>query len=119
MKHTKLRWHDAKTSVLEGAIARGDRRLAKVIESAWKKGCKFDAWSESFRFELWKEAFEENGLSVEFYANRARDQDEVFPWSHIDCGVDREFLWGEHQRSMRAERTPDCRVAGCTDCGVC
>ncbi len=119
MKHAKLRWHDAKMSVLEGAIARGDRRLGQVIESAWRKGCKFDAWSEWFRFELWKEAFEEHGLSIEFYANRTRDKEEILPWSHINCGVDPEFLWCEHQRAIQAKTTPDCRVAECTECGAC
>ena len=119
MKHTKLKWHDARISLLEGALARGDRRLAKVIELAWKKGCKFDAWTESFQFEKWEQAFRDGGLSIEFFANRERSHDEVFPWSHIDCGVSRDFLWAEYQKALKGEKTPDCRHDQCTECGAC
>lgn len=119
MGHIKLKWHDAKTSVLEGSLARGDRRLAKVIESAWKKGCRFDAWTEFFRFELWKEAFDEHGLSLEFFANRERSYVEIFPWGHVSCGVSKDFLWNEYQRALEGRRTADCRIAECTECGVC
>lgn len=119
MCHIKLKWHDARQSLLEGVFARGDRRLSEVIKCAWEKGCKFDAWSESFRFSLWEEAFEECGLSMELYANRERELEEVLPWDHINCGVSKEFLWSEYQRALKGERTPDCRVAQCSECGVC
>jgi len=119
MRHVKLKWHDAQQSLLEGVFARGDRRLSKVIEYAWKKGCKFDAWSESFQFPLWEKVFQECGLSMEFYANREREFAEVLPWDHINCGVDKKFLWSEHQKALKGERTADCRIAQCSECGVC
>ncbi len=119
MRYTKLKWHDAKLSLLEGALARGDRRLAKVIEIAWRKGCKFDAWTESFQFDLWKEAFDNCGLSLDFFANRERSYEEVFPWIHISCSVSKNFLWSEYQKALKGERTPDCRRSDCTECGVC
>lgn len=119
MRHTKLKWHDAKLSWLEGVFARGDRQLAKVIECAWKKGCRFDAWTEHFRFDLWMQAFDECGLSPQFYANRERSYHEILPWTHINCGVSKEFLWSEHQKALGNEKTADCRSAPCTECGVC
>lgn len=116
-KKIKASWHDPSTSILEAVLARGDRRVGKAIYSAWKKGCKFDSWSEHFSFESWQQAFEENGLSMEFYANRTRNYDEVMPWEHIDYYVSKEFLIRENKKSKLAETTEHCRK-NCSGCGV-
>lgn len=116
-KNITYRYHDTKTSFLEAVFARGDRRLGKVILDAYRKGCKFDGWAESFRFDLWEETFRENGISMEFYANRRRGYDEILPWDHIDTGVSKQFLIDENEKAKRGELTPDCRK-GCAGCGV-
>ena len=108
---------DYRTSLLEAVLGRGDRRLGEVIYRAWRKGAKFDAWGELFRWDLWEEAFGEAGLSPSFYAHRLRSRDEIFPWDHIDTGVEKEFLWEEYQRALRGETTPDCR-RNCYACGI-
>ena len=77
---------------MEAVLSRGDRRLGKVIHTAWKLGARFDGWDEHFSFERWRRAFEENGLDPAFYANRKRDFSEVMPWDHIDIGVSKGFL---------------------------
>lgn len=114
-----LSWHDPQSSFLEAVFARGDRRLARVLERAWRSGCRFDSWTEQFRFETWIEAFAREGLDPAFYACRARGEDEVFPWDHLGAGVEREFLREERERAYRGETTPDCRWDACTGCGVC
>ncbi len=116
-RNIKYNYHDAKTSFLEAVIARGDRKLSKVIYDAFKKGCKFDGWMEHFRFDLWKEAFEENNINMEFYANRERSYEEIFPWDHIDVGVSKKFLIGENEKAKREDLTHDCR-GRCNACGV-
>ena len=116
-RRVNISWHDSSTSLLEGAFARGDRRLGRVIESAFKKGCKFDSWNECFKPELWEEAFKENGLSPEFYAGRKREYSEINPWDHLDYGVTKRFLICENQRAHRAETTPNCREK-CAGCGA-
>lgn len=116
-RRVNISWHDSSTSLLEGAFARGDRRLGKVIEAAFKKGCKFDSWNEFFNPELWEEAFKENGLSPEFYAGRKRDYSEINPWDHLDYGVTKKFLIAENERAHRAETTPNCREK-CAGCGA-
>ncbi|MCS7285862.1 MAG: TIGR03960 family B12-binding radical SAM protein [Anaerolineae bacterium] len=108
---------DYRTSLLEGILARGDRRLGEVIFRAWRKGAKFDAWGEFFRWALWEEAFREAGLDPSFYAHRYRLREEIFPWDHIDIGVEKDFLWEEYQRALRGELTPDCRRE-CYGCGI-
>ncbi len=116
-KKISCSWHNVKTSVLEGVLARGDRRLGKVIYSAWKKGCMLDSWDECFRFDLWEEAFAENGLAMEFYASRKRSFDEVLPWSHLDFGVSEAFLRKENKKAYEAVTTPHCREK-CSGCGA-
>ena len=116
-RRVNISWHDSSTSLLEGAFARGDRRLGSVIESAFKKGCKFDSWNECFKPELWAEAFNENGLSPEFYAGSKREYTEVNPWDHLDYGVTKKFLICENERAHRAETTPNCREK-CAGCGA-
>ncbi|MDE5995182.1 MAG: TIGR03960 family B12-binding radical SAM protein [Oscillospiraceae bacterium] len=110
-------YHESKTSVLEGALARGDRRLGQVIYKAWQKGSKFDSWDEFFNFDNWLEAFNECGLTPEFYANRVRSYDEVFPWDVMDYGIRKNFLMEENKKAHRSETTPHCRIK-CSACGA-
>ena len=110
-------YHDSKTSFLEGVFARGDRRLSSVIETAWKKGRKFDSWSESFHLTPWLEAFKENDLDPAFYANRKREYGEILPWEHLDYSVKKEFLVRENKLSHSDKTTPNCREK-CAGCGA-
>ncbi len=110
-------WHEADTSMLEAVFARGDRRVADVIQRAWEKGAKFDAWTEYFSLERWLEAFAECGVDPAFYANRPRAKDEVLPWSRISTGVSTRFLWREREQCYKGVITPDCRKQ-CTGCGA-
>ena len=116
-KSIKYNWHDAGVSVLEGALARGDRRLSKVIVRAYEKGACFDAWTETFKEERWLEAFEETGVSLEFYTKRERDVSELLPWDFIDMGVTRRYLQLENERAKKGQTTKDCRK-GCNGCGL-
>lgn len=109
--------HKAQTSFLEGVFARGDRRLAAVIELAWRKGCRFDGWDDQIRIDLWAEAFEECGIEPAFYANRKREFDEVLPWDHMDYGVSKTFLINENKKAHEGATTPNCRE-NCSACGV-
>ena len=110
-------WHNVNTSILEGVLARGDRRLGKVLLDAWKMGCHFDSWDELFHFENWQKAFEQNDLTMEFYASRKRPFGEIFPWSHLDFGVTEDFLRRENEKAHRFETTPNCRQH-CSGCGA-
>ena len=116
-KDIKYNYHDSKTSLMEAVIARGDRRIGKVIYDAFKAGAKFDGWSEYFNLDTWKEAMEKNNLSIDFYANRERSYDEVFPWDHIDVGVSKKFLIRENEKAKSDTVTPDCRHK-CNACGI-
>lgn len=116
-KSISYNWHDPDTSLLEAVFSRGDRRLADVIEAAWRDGAKFDAWSEYFSLETWLRAFEACTLAPAFYANRERLKDEVFPWSMLSTGVNPDFLWSEREQCYRAAITPDCRKQ-CAGCGA-
>lgn len=112
-----LSFHNKPMSVLEGVLARGDRRLANVLETAWKKGSKFDSWDEYFKEENWNSAFEQWGLEPAFYANRKREYSEILPWDHLDYGVRKDFLIEESEKARRAEVTESCRE-GCAACGA-
>ena len=112
-------YHDARASVLEGALSRGDRRLSAVIETAWRNGAKFDGWTDQFKDEVWKDAFCRCGVAPEFYSRRTRDLEEVLPWAHTSPGVSADFLRREWQRAQEAALTHDCRRETCTGCGVC
>ena len=116
-KSIKYNYHEADVTVLEGILARGDRRLADVIEAVYKKGAIFDAWSEYFRYDLWMEAFEEIGLDPEFYTLRERPLDEIFPWDFISIGVSRKFLEKEWEKAHKEEITPNCKMK-CSGCGA-
>ena len=118
-RNVSFSYPDINRIYLEAVFARGDRRLGEVLEKAHFLGCKFDAWREHFNFEAWQQAFNESGFNMEFYANRARQEDEVLPWDHISCGIKKEYLLKEKGRALRGETTPDCRFENCTDCGVC
>lgn len=116
-RNIKYNYHDAKISLIEAVLARGDRRLGKVIYTAWSKGCKFDGWDEFFSFDKWMEAFSECGLDPKFYANRKREYAEVLPWDHIDMGISKEFLIKENQKAYEGDLTRNCAV-GCSTCGA-
>lgn len=116
-KSITYNWHDAETSLLEAVFSRGDRRLADVIETAWRDGAKFDAWSEYFSLERWLRAFAACGLDPAFYAGRRREKDEVLPWSRLSTGVTPDYLWRELEQCHNTEITPDCR-RGCSGCGA-
>ncbi len=112
-----ISYSDSNLGLLEAVFARGDRRVGKVIYTAWKNGCVMDGWNDCFSFEKWKAAFEECGLSMEFYANRRRSYDEISPWSMIDMLVSKDFLIKENERAHQSEPTPNCREK-CSGCGV-
>lgn len=110
-------YHEPKLSSLEAVFARGDRRLSDVLIKAWEKGCKFDGWYDMFDYNKWIETFEELNVDSNFYGSRKRELDEILPWDFIDCGVTKEFLVREYEKSMEVITTPDCRQM-CYDCGV-
>ena len=116
-KSLKYNWHDERLTVLEGVMARGDRRVGRVIKEAYRLGCLFDSWTESFRSDLWMQAFENTGVDTAFYNLRERKEDELFPWDFIDIGVSRDFLYREWQRALAGEVTPNCRMQ-CSGCGA-
>lgn len=116
-KKIRISTHLTPTSFLEGVFARGDRRLSKVLELAWKKGCKFDSWDDHFDFDKWMEAFDEAGLDPSFYANRRRDFDEILPWDHLDYGISKKFLMNENKKAHESVTTPHCRIK-CAGCGA-
>lgn len=109
--------HDAVTSELEGIFARGDRKLCKVIEDAYRRGCIFDAWTDYFKEDVWGQVMDENGVSRYFYNYRERGKDEIFPWDFIDIGVSKNFLYREYENSLQEKVTPNCR-AKCSGCGA-
>lgn len=124
-KSIKYNWHEADVSVLEGVLARGDRKIGPVLVKAYENGCLFDAWSEHYKNEVWMEAFAQCGVDPDFYTVRERALDEIFPWDFIDCGVTKEFLKREWMKAQQESVSPNCRVqcqgcgANCFDCGVC
>ena len=119
LNHKSLRynWHEADVTVLEGVMARGDRKVAAVIEEAYKNGALYDSWSESFKNDVWMIAFETCGVDPEFYTLRERSLDEVFPWDFIDAGVSKEFLQREWNQALHETVTPNCRQK-CSACGA-
>jgi len=115
-KSIKYNWHDAWLTGLEGVMARGDRRIGKVILDAYKSGCIYDSWTEHFKYDLWLAAFEKNEINPLFYTDRERSLEELLPWDFIDAGVTKEFLIDELKKSKEALTTPNCRLK-CSDCG--
>ena len=116
-KSLHYEYHDAEVTLLEGILARGDRKVGKAILRAYELGCMFDAWSEKCRYDLWLQAFAETGIDPDFYTLRERGEDELFPWDHIDIGVTKAFLRREWNRAMAGVVTPNCREA-CSGCGA-
>ena len=116
-KSIKYNWHEAELTLLEGVLARGDRKLSKVIYDAYQSGCMFDSWSEHFHYDLWLEAFEKNKIDPLFYTAREREKDELLPWDFIDIGVSKEFLWKEYEKGKNEEITLNCRQQ-CAGCGA-
>jgi len=116
-KHIKYNYHEADASVLEGVLARGDRKLSQVLLKVYEKGCFYDAWSEYFRNDVWMEAFEECGLSIDFYSHRERSLDEILPWDFIDCGVTKEFLKKEWLKAQNETVSENCKLR-CQGCGA-
>ncbi|MGI6010332.1 MAG: TIGR03960 family B12-binding radical SAM protein [Ruminococcus sp.] len=116
-KSIRYNWHEADVTILEGILARGDRRVARVIERAYKNGAVFDAWSEYFDYECWKQAFSMEGIDPDFYTMRERTEEELFPWDFIDAKVTKSFLRKEWERAAAGEVTPNCRMQ-CSGCGA-
>ena len=116
-KSLRYNWHEADLTVLEGVLARGDRKCAALIEEAYKNGALYDSWSECFDNEIWMKAFETCGLSIDFYTTRTRELDEVFPWDFIDAGISKEFLKREWLHAIDETVTPNCRQK-CSACGA-
>lgn len=115
-KSIKYNWHEADVTVLEGVLARGDRKLGQALLKVYEKGGIFDAWTEFFDNRRWIEAFDECGIDMDFYTTRERPLDEIFPWDYIDDGVSREFLEREWKNAVEETVTPNCRER-CSGCG--
>lgn len=116
-RKVSVSYHKTDISFLEGVFARGDRRLGKVIEYAWRHGCKFDSWDDSFKFDVWMQAFKDLGVDPLFYNARKREFTEILPWDHLDYGIRKEFLIRENEKAHRSETTPHCRIK-CSACGA-
>ncbi|MFC4942260.1 TIGR03960 family B12-binding radical SAM protein [Pseudonocardia sp. GCM10023141] len=118
-----MRYHDGKPSLVEGLLARGDRRVGRVIERVWREGGRFDGWSEHFSYERWITAaaaeLEPLGVSMDWYTTRERDREEILPWDHLDSGLERDWLWDDWQDALESREQDDCRWTPCFDCGVC
>jgi radical SAM family uncharacterized protein len=122
-RNVGMRYHDGEPSLIEGLLARGDRRVGRVIERVWREGGRFDGWSEHFSYPRWVDAsaaeLEPLGVSLEWFTTRERDRDEVLPWDHLDSGLERDWLWDDWQDALAGREQDDCRWTPCFDCGVC
>ena len=119
MHGVQVKWHDPKATLVEGLMSRGDRRLADVIETVWRRGGTFQEWNERFDLELWLDAMREHDLDPDFYAHRHRTEDEVLPWDHLSAGLHKDFLWQDWRDALAEVGLPDCRWTPCYDCGAC
>ncbi|MCH5277362.1 MAG: TIGR03960 family B12-binding radical SAM protein [Desulfovibrionaceae bacterium] len=117
-KNVALRWHEPAMSHLEGILSRGDRRLAGVVETAYRKGAVFSSWVEGFDFTPWQQALDEHGMTAGQWIG-PRDPDGPLPWDHLWAGTSRRFLLTERRRAFAGSVTADCRYAPCRQCGVC
>jgi radical SAM family uncharacterized protein len=118
-KAVQFRYHDPRSTHLEAILSLGDRRVARAIEIAWRKGCRFDSWDEHLHYDRWMDAFEEAGVDPYFFANRRKSYDEPLPWDHIDCGVTKAYQKKEDRLSREGRFTADCHTAPCTMCQAC
>ena len=116
-KSIRYHWHEADVTVLEGLLARGDRKVGAAILAAYKNGALYDAWSETFDRKKWQQAFEETGLDIDFYTTRKRSTDEILPWDFIDIGVSKKHMIKEWERAQNGEVTPNCKEK-CAGCGA-
>ncbi len=118
-----IRYSDGRPGLIEGLLARGDRRVGRVVEEVWRDGGLFDGWSEHFDFDRWVRCAEEQlvpqGVSLAWYTTRQRPMTEVLPWDHLDLGLDRNWLWQDYQDALAGRAVHDCRWDDCNDCGVC
>jgi radical SAM superfamily enzyme YgiQ (UPF0313 family) len=114
-----FRYHDGEPSLIEGLLARGDRRVAAVIREVWERGGRFDGWSEHFSYQRWLDACSAVGVDIDWYTTREREEAEVLPWDHLDSGLDKEWLWKDWQDALTEYEQDDCRWTPCFDCGVC
>ncbi|RJQ68990.1 MAG: TIGR03960 family B12-binding radical SAM protein [Desulfobacteraceae bacterium] len=119
MPGVQIKWQHPAMSLLEGVVARADRRIAAVIERAWRLGCTFDGWSDHFNFERWRQAFDECGQSIDFFTTRSRSLEEHLPWAHMDSRVELDFLKSQWQAAQQGIIAPGCREGHCHQCGVC
>ncbi|RKY89256.1 TIGR03960 family B12-binding radical SAM protein, partial [candidate division KSB1 bacterium] len=117
-KRVNLKWRDPRVSFLETVIARGDRKLCKVVYSAWKSGARFDSWSDFFKYDSWVSAFKENNIDPKSYSENW-SYERFLPWSIIDRGFSEDFFWQERLKAFSGETTGDCRFISCYNCGVC
>ena len=115
----KLRTNDPEEGVIEGLLARGDRRVAAVVERAWQLGARFDGWHEMPTLDLWRRAMAETGIDLDHVSHRERDEREALPWDHLDSGLDKGWLWEDWQEARSGRELDDCRWSPCYDCGVC
>jgi radical SAM family uncharacterized protein len=118
-KGVQLKWHDAAASTAEGITSRGDRRIGAVIERVWRAGGVFQEWGEHFDLHLWTDAMDAEGLPIDWFVYRHRDEDEILPWDHLTAGLHKDFLWGDWQDALAGSGVEDCRWTPCYDCGVC
>jgi radical SAM superfamily enzyme YgiQ (UPF0313 family) len=120
-RNVGMRYHDGQPALIEGLLARGDRRVGAVIERVWRDGGRFDGWSEHFSYERWTTAAAEelSDVTLEWFTTRERERDEVLPWDHLDSGLERDWLWDDWQDALAAREQDDCRWTPCFDCGVC
>lgn len=117
-RRIQLAMRDPAISLLEGLMARGDRRLWPVLGRAYRLGCRFDGWRDMFRFDLWERAFAEEGFEINALAGGFPTGEEL-PWAHFEPPVSAAFLLRERARAFAEEPTPDCREEPCTGCGAC
>ena len=120
-RNVGMRYHDGQPALIEGLLARGDRRVGAVIERVWRDGGRFDGWSEHFSYERWTTAAAEEltDVTLEWFTTRERERDEVLPWDHLDSGLERDWLWDDWQDALAGREQDDCRWTPCFDCGVC
>ncbi len=118
-KSVGFRYHDGKPGIIEGLLARGDRRVGAVIRAVWADGGRFDGWSEHFSYDRWVAACSAVGVDLDWYTTRERGETEVLPWDHLDSGLDKEWLWADWQDALASQEQDDCRWTPCFDCGVC
>ncbi len=118
-KGLQMKWHDPAATFVEGMLTRGDRRLGPVIEQVWRDGGTFQEWSEHFDVTKWNQAMDDHHLDVEFFTYRHREEDEVFPWDHLNAGLHKDFLWHDWRDALNEVGLEDCRWTPCYDCGAC